>query len=46
MGSKFFPFRVDPFQKELDVNWNQQEVVKVIFLLQNGQNSTMSILYP
>ena len=36
-GSKFFPFRVDPFQKGHDVQKNQQEVTKIVFLVKLGE---------
>ena len=35
-GSKFFPFRVDPFQKELHVEESNQEIMKVVSIVQNG----------
>ena len=36
--SKFFPFRVDPFQKGLGVQKNEQEVRNVASLAGNGGN--------
>ena len=37
-GSKFFPFRVDPFQKGLGVQESKQEVTKVISLAKMAEN--------
>ena len=39
-GSKCFPFRVDPFQKELYVQEREKEVTKVMPLVYNGRKST------
>ena len=36
-GSKFFPFRVDPFLEGLDVQKRKQEVTKVVSLVKNDK---------
>ena len=44
LGSKFFPFIVDPFQKGPFVQENKQEVTHVVTLVKRGGKSTCSVL--
>ena len=37
-GSKFFPFRVDPFQNRTDEQKSKQEVTKVVSLVKYDRN--------
>ena len=37
IGSKFFPYRVNPFQKGLGMQKNKQEVIKVFSLCRNAE---------
>ena len=45
-GSKFFPYRVDPFPKEFGVQWSKQEVTKVVSPGRKGVKSTKCIQFP
>ena len=42
-GSKFFPFRVDPFQKESDMQEQKEEVTIIVSLVENNGKSTRYI---
>ena len=45
LQNKFFPFKVDSFQKGLGVQESKQEVTKVVFLVTNsGKHSVSSPL--
>ena len=45
-GSKLFPFRTDPFQKELNVRKLKQGETKVISFVKNGWNSNKRLRSP
>ena len=45
-GSKFYSYRVDPFQKGLGVQESKQEVTKFDSLVNNGKKITKCIQLP
>ena len=45
-GSKFLPFRLDPFQKEFGLLESKQEITDVVSLIKNSRKSTNIIKSP
>ena len=43
---KFFPLRIDPFQKELSVKKSKQKVNNVVFLVKKRTETPLSVPSP